>query len=161
MKVQIKCGSEGRRQVIRDPRNKINGIDYVEVYSRDHSYEKNVDDDSRNDHDLPHRSLLLLHFFKRITTINKNNIFLEGGIDTRPIKVEWATPADETKDYLSTGRDVHNLSVDNRNNLIVKDLSNHERNIIREIKEPDHVLLIRPDRDGDLSRYVLRIVQDE
>ncbi|MGH7790909.1 MAG: hypothetical protein ACREOB_01205, partial [Thermodesulfobacteriota bacterium] len=128
MRIQLKCGSEERRQAIRD--STLNAIDYLEVLPRTET--------------VP-RPLLLLFCFKPefLSELQEdNNVLIEGGVRIRDLGVAWMQVADTVIENLG---DV--------GNVVTNDLADEEKIAIQKIEERDRdrILIIRPTRDGDFS----------
>ncbi len=152
--VQIKCYNERRRMAIKDGgeaiNDKINGIDFLEIYQLESSH----DVGSKIAHENG-RTVFFLHFFKKISDLGKDNVIIEGGVRIKDIKVEGAERADKINDYLSSAGHTRIISQDVYSN---EDL----RNSIKELKEDSNkVLVVLPNREGDLSTYTLRLVKKD
>ena len=137
LRIQLKCGSEERRQALRD--SALNAIDYLEVLPRTEAVTG---------------PLLLLCCFKPdfLSELEKdNNILIEGGVRIRDLGVTWLQVA---KTVIENLGDIEND--------ITKDLANEEKTAIQNIEESDRdrILIIRPSRDGDFSMYTLRLIHD-
>lgn len=86
MAVHYTCGSELRRQKVRDPDTELNGIDYLEVLDRD-----------APPGIAPQRTLLV-KFLKPVTGLRDSNVHIEGGVRVTGIDVVWAFPTTEMED---------------------------------------------------------------
>jgi hypothetical protein len=132
MKNQLKCGTEARRQaVIKDFR--LNGIDYLELIP------------SGEPHTPP---LIIICFFKPVSTIEKKNIVIMGGTRIKDIIIEWAERADK-------------FTLKQQQQQLL--LSDHEIGIVNDINSTQHsecYLIIRPTSDGDFSTYTLKLIRD-
>src|SRR5215207_8962753 len=78
MALQVRCGTENRRQLVKNSPD-LNGIDYLEVYT------------SKNSPESGFRTLIVVYFFKSggLEEIRENNILFSGGVRIRKIKAEW------------------------------------------------------------------------
>jgi hypothetical protein len=83
VRIQLKCGTEGRRQAIKA--STLNGIDYLEVISPA---------------SVNRSPLLLLCFFKPFSGLDEDNVIIEGGIRKKNIWVEWARRTDDVTDEM-------------------------------------------------------------
>lgn len=128
--MQIKCGGEARRSAVRDDLN-INGIDYIEVLT--------VQSESNEFYPNP---LLVVHCFKTASNLDKNNIFIEGGVRVKNIEAAWA----------HLGTELDKPSVRNKMSL-------PEHKALEGVKNQDSALVVRSSVQGDFSTYVLAIVR--
>jgi len=134
--IHIKCGTDERRQAVRN--SKLNGIDYLEVFA---DLSGNIS-----------RALLLLHCFKTIqlSSLDKTNVSIYGGTRITGIIPEWAQDASTMATNLKK-----------RNDPIVNDLSPEEKSIITSLgSEAEYVFVIRPNNIGDFSTYTIQLVSD-
>lgn len=138
MRIQLKCGSDERRRMVKDPSSGLNAIDYLEVLPRTAT--------------VP-RPLLLLHFFKPelVSELRIDNVLIEGGIRKKDIGIAWIEVAKKV---------IENLN--DLGNTITADLKDDEKVAVSDIDEHDRdrVLIIRPITDGDFSMYTLRLIRD-
>src|ERR687897_3623678 len=82
MALQVRCGTENRRQLVKTSPD-LNGIDYLEVYTSKGSPEPGF------------RTLIVVYCFKSrgLAEIRENNILLSGGVRIRKIKAKWVQVA--------------------------------------------------------------------
>src|SRR5215211_6404479 len=114
MKNQLKCGTEGRRKAVRN--STLNGIDYLELIPS-------------SEPSTP--PLIIIHFFKPLFIIGKENVVITGGTRINSIGIEWAERADKFT-LKQQQLPLH---------------SQEEKDIINEInasQETEHYLIIRP-----------------
>jgi hypothetical protein len=138
MRNQLRCGTEGRRQAVKD--SSLNGIDYIEIIP------------SGAPNTAP---LIIIRFFKPVSIIGKNNILITGGTRIRDIGIEWAERAD--KFTLK-----QQLQVEQQQQLLLL-ISDHEKEIVDDIsstKDAEYYLIVRPSSDGDFSTYSLKLIFD-
>jgi hypothetical protein len=64
MRIQLKCGSEDRRQAVKNSVH-LNGIDYLEVLAPANINEK---------------PLLIVRFFKPVAGLTKDNLVIDGRV---------------------------------------------------------------------------------
>ena len=84
----------------------------------------------------PRQRTLLVRCLKAVPALTGDNVEIEGGERVKGIGVEWAFPAP----------------------LIPPELTNAaEETFFGLLDEPDHVLVVRTDSDGDFSTYRLRL----
>ncbi len=137
MGIQLICGSEERRQKVRD--SQLNGIDYLEVLPRT---------------EIAARPLLLLYCFKPISEqLHKDNVLIDGGVRIKDIGVAWTTVAKTVAENILLGPKTE----------VTKDLIDQEKHDIKSSisdRDLDRVLIIRPTSDGDFSSYTLRLIRD-
>lgn len=81
---------------------------------------------------------LLLRCLKPVAGLSKANIVIEGGERVLGIKVKWAYPPDSVPAH---------------------ETSDEERLFFATLPHPDQVLVVRIDKRGDASPYVLRLVR--
>ncbi len=149
-KIHVRCGSDQRRQQVKD--KGLNGIDYLEVFPTA----------------VNHKPLLFLYCFNsnNLSDIDKNKIMIKGGVRIKQIKSEWVKPANIIKNDLEN----------NVENEITKDLSSEEVNELTSMFDTldngddnnnnnsivtassKQILIIRPSSDGDFSTYKLLLV---
>ena len=127
------CCNERRREAVKEHPT-LNGIDYLEVLDRDAPTE--LDPDNRT---LRQRTLLV-HCFKAVSDLKKENVRIEGGVRITAIKVLWAFPA---SDFSSDPAQ--------------KFATLAERNFFLSLSQPDQVLVVRTDSNGDFSTYRLSL----
>ena len=104
----------------------LNGIDYLEVLDRDlpelHPFRQRT---------------LFLHFLKKITGLNRDNLRLSGGDRVRNVQIEWAAPGVPAPAALTV----------------------EEATLLAALPDADHVLVVRTDSTGDRSSYRLQLVR--
>lgn len=88
------------------------------------------------------KPLLVVHCFKAITGIKKDNIVIEGGVRIKNIAAEW----------VALGTDVASLKADGK-------VSDSEDAALSDVKGKDNVLVVRASTQGDFSSYELAFVQ--
>jgi hypothetical protein len=132
-----------RRIAVKESKT-VNGIDYLDVFT-------NKIPDSMlypSTSEKSFKSLVLIHCLKPITGIplNEDNVLIEGGIRTKNINAEWAYPASA---ILADS----NLS----SKLLTKD-----EMLIDELRDtPEKILVVRPDKVGDMTLYTLQLVSSD
>jgi hypothetical protein len=134
MGVQYFCKHKRRRQTVREhPTLTLNGIDYLEVLDRDAELLAS-----------PRQRTLLLRCIRPLsTTVTAENVEISGGVRITPVDVEWAARASDAGDLFGQG-------------LISED----ERDYFLGLEDPDHVLVVRTNSEGDYSTYLLCLVTD-
>ena len=132
MRTQYFCKHKRRRQAVREHPT-LNGIDYLEV----------MDHDAQRIPQSPRQRTLLVHCIKALPdTLTADNVKISGGVRITPINVEWAARAMDAEALLNDG-------------LIS---TTEERDYILALDEPDHVLVVRTNSEGDYSTYRLCLV---
>lgn len=81
MATQFRCGTELRRQQVRD-HTTLNGIDYLEVF-----------DQEAIAIGSPRQRTLLLRFLKAVPVVTADNIDIVGGVRVTPVRVQWVERA--------------------------------------------------------------------
>jgi hypothetical protein len=81
MATQFRCGTDRRRQLVREHAT-LNGIDYLEVFDQDAIAIGS-----------PRQRTLLLHFLKAAPALTADNIEIAGGVRVKPIGVRWVERA--------------------------------------------------------------------
>ena len=132
MTVQYRCRNTKRSQILRDSAVALNGIDFLEVLDRD-----------APEGTTPQRTLLLRMLKATPWGLTADNVQIVGGVRVTDIKVLWALRASDASDEL----------VDQ--GIITE----AEQGVFLALTEPDHVLVVRTNVDGDFSPYKLRLVQ--
>lgn len=135
MSIPQTCDDSERRIRVKEAQT-INGIDYLDVFVNKISGLENEDSEES------FSSLILVHCLIPVGNLNENNILIEGGIRIKNIGVEWAYPA-------TTLLSKPNLS----SKLLGKD-----EDVLKDLDEPKKVLVVRPDKVGDLTLYTLKLV---
>jgi hypothetical protein len=129
---QYFCDSK-RRAEAADDHPTINGIDYLEVL-----------DQEAIPLNSPRQHTLLVRCFKPLPSgtdaLAANNVEIGGGVRVTPVGVEWAGRASDAADLFAA-------------NLI----NAAERDFFLALDDPDRVLLVRTDSEGDFSNYRLRL----
>ncbi len=125
------CKNQKRSRVLRDATITLNGIDYLEVL----------------DHDAPsgtppQRTLLVRMLKGTPWGLSVGNVRIEGGVRVKGVQVAWALRASEASDALVTAGMI----------------TENEKNLFLNLPEPDRVLVVRTNADGDYSMYTLRLV---
>jgi hypothetical protein len=127
------CCNERRREAVKDHPT-LNGIDYLEVLDRDAPTQ--LDPDNRT---LRQRTLLV-RCFNEVSALNKENVRIEGGVKITDIKVLWAFPAPAF-----SGSPAQELA------------TSQESDFFLSQSQPDQVLVVRTDSNGDFSTYRLSL----
>ncbi len=132
MGLQYRCENEKRRRLLPDAAIPLNGIDYLEVL----------------DNDAPEttarqRTLLVRMFKPSPWDLSADNVQISGGVRVTAVNVLWVLRASEASDALvSQGI-----------------ITEAEKDFFLALPEPDHVLVVRTDSNGDFSTYELRLVR--
>ena len=144
MKFELKCGSEGRRREVVNL-NKLNGIDYLEIFTA------KLDSASTTN-----RPLVLLYFFKAITPaeLDKQSLFIEGGIRIKDIRIEWAQHAPEIVTAIKAKAPIIKDLLKDEIDTIIGAIGSNNTAIA-------NVLIIRLNKVGDFSTYTLRLIRSE
>ena len=129
---QYRCENQKRVQVLRDSGIALNGIDYLEVL----------------DEDAPvgtarQRTLLLRMLKAAPWGLGAGNVRIEGGVRVVAVGIRWVIRAADASPAL-VGEGV---------------ITEAERAFFLALPEPDRVLVVRTDTDGDFATYRLRLVQ--
>jgi hypothetical protein len=133
MGVQYFCRNKRRRQAIVDHAI-LNSIDYLEVLDRDALAEPPID--------TPRQRTLLVRFLRVLpASLTGDNVRIDGGVRVTPVKVEWAGRASDAGDLFANGR-----------------ITESERDFLLTQSEPDHLLVVRTNSEGDYSNYCLSLV---
>ena len=132
MAVQYRCKNTKRSQTLRDSLLPLNGIDYLEVLDKD-----------APEGTTPQRTLLVRMLKPTPWGLTASNVQIEGGVRVTAIKVLWVLRASEASDTLVS------------QGLITE----AEKDLFLALPEPDQVLVVRANTDGDFSPYQLRLVQ--
>ncbi len=117
------CPNEARRALARQ--KQFNGIDFLEV----------LDSEAPPGH--PPQQTLLAHCLQSVAGLTRDNVRIEGGVRVRPVRVDWALPADSPQ--------------------LPADLQTFLNDRLSAQERP-RVLVVRTDRRGDFSTYVLRLI---
>jgi len=120
------CCNENRKgAVLQNPT--LNGIDFLEVLDYD-AIPLNS----------PRQQTLLLHCLKAVpTTLNTDNVLIQGGESVTSIGVDWVSPASAPPSDKTTLQ---------------------EQAYFSSLVDASKVLLVRTDKTGDFSPYKLRLV---
>ena len=134
MRIQYFCKHERRRQAVRGHPT-LNGIDYLEV----------LDHDALLMSPSPRQRTLLVRCIKALPdTLTSDNVEILGGVRITPIDVEWAIRAADAGTLFDDGL----ISID-------------ERDYFLGIEDPNYVLVVRTNSEGDYSTYRLRLITDD
>ncbi len=134
MGIQFFCANPRRRQAVLDHPT-LNGIDYLEVLDRDALA-------TEPPMDTPRQRTLLVRFLKALPgDLGGRNVLIRGGVRVSPVRVLWAGRAGDADALLAAGR-----------------ITPSERDHLLSLAEPDHVLAVRTDAEGDYSTYRLLLV---
>ncbi|MFQ5927783.1 MAG: putative baseplate assembly protein, partial [Terriglobia bacterium] len=87
---------------------------------------------------IPRQRTLLVRCLKPVPALTANNVRIEGGVRITPVKVLWAFPATAMPDPPVTAQ---------------------EQAFFSSLPEPDHLLVVRTDSDGDFSAYRLSLAR--
>lgn len=132
MTMQFFCKHKHRRQAVRD-HGGFNGIDYLEVMDRDAKLLGG-----------PRQRTLLVRCVNTLAIpVSAENVRISGGVRITPVKVEWAAPATDAATLY--GDDL---------------ISEEEQNYFFSLDEPDHIILVRTNSEGDYFTYRLHLVTD-
>lgn len=131
MALQYFCDNPFRAQRLRtDPAISLNGIDYLEVLDQESPVET-----------LRQRTLMVRLFRSVPSTLVAGNVRITGGVRITPIAVEWIGVAGQAAALEAAGL-----------------INGDERTYFSSLSDPDQVLLIRTDSDGDYSPYTLSLI---
>jgi len=135
------CDNSERRIAVKESKT-INGIDYLDVFTNkisDFVLSPDISEES-------FRSLILIHCLKPISNLSEDNVLIDGGIRIKNVNVEWAYPANV-------------LLADS--NLSSKLLTKEESTIAELRDNPEKILVVRPDKVGDLTLYSIQLVSSD
>lgn len=135
MGTQYRCKNQQRTRLVREHPT-LNGIDYLDVL------------DQETPTGSPRQRTLLLHCFKNLPALRRENVRLEGGVRVRPVEVEWAFLASE---FSTEPADAGKVP----NNLVTP----AERDFFAGLMDKARVLVVRTGSTGDFSTYTLRLVE--
>ncbi|HEY3057557.1 MAG TPA: putative baseplate assembly protein [Chloroflexota bacterium] len=121
------CPDETRKALVRAD-GSLNGIDYVEVL------------DQAAPSGTPRQQTLLLRCLRPVDGLGQGNLRVEGGVRITNINVEWAFAADSPDLAVQLDPDEGELLA-----------------LVGQLDDPDRLLVVRTDRPGDFSTYVLRL----
>jgi hypothetical protein len=127
------CSDEERRAAVADPASGLNGIDYLEVL-----------DSEVPDTELKQRILVLRFFKGGLAGLTAENVRIEGGVRIRPVGVIWALPLQEV-----AGAPLELVPQAEKDFLALHFAGE---------PEPETVLIVRTDSNGDYSIYRLSLV---
>ena len=132
MATQYFCPNQTRRQlVLEDEAAGLNGIDYLEVLDSDAPEERN------------RQRTLLVRCLRTVPAgLTKENVQISGGVRVTPVRVAWASRADDLPP---------SPSVDNPPTA-------EERDFLTALPDSDQVFVVRTDSYGDYSPYRLTLV---
>jgi len=134
------CDNSERRIAVKESKT-INGIDYLDVFTnKSPDLSSDVSEES-------FQSLILVHCIKPISNdLNEDNVLIDGGIRIKSINIEWAYPANS----LLT------------NSGLLSSLLTKDESLIEELRDnPENILVVRPDKIGDLTLYTLQMVSSD
>jgi len=132
MGLQYRCDNQKRHQLLRDAGIALNGIDYLEVLDKDAPQEEERQ-----------RTLLVRLLKADPWGLNVGNVQIDGGVRVTGVKVIWVLRAAEASDaHVSQGL-----------------ISEAEKDFFLGLTEPENVLVVRTNTEGDFSTYWLRLVQ--
>lgn len=132
MGTQYFCKSERRRQEVRDRDDLgLNGIDYLEVL-----------DQEAIPLGSPRQRTLLVRCIRALDpAVSASNVEIHGGVRVKPITVEWAGRAADAATLFADGL-----------------IDENERDFLLAQREPENLLVVRTDSEGDYSTYRLCLV---
>src|SRR5574340_684011 len=87
----------------------------------------------------PRQRTLLLRCLQPVAALVRDNVVIDGGERVRNIRVEWVAPADAVPASVANAA---------------------ERALFAAVPHAERVLVVRVDKLGDASPYVLRLVRD-
>lgn len=131
---QLRCADPVRRQLL-DGSPGINGIDFLEVIDREAPVDLGI-----------RQRTLVVRCFHAVASgvLNAARVRIEGGVRVTAVRALWAAPLPEV---LAPG---------------FPHIPGAEQTFFSTLfageGEPDHLLLVRTDSDGDFSTYQLRLV---
>jgi hypothetical protein len=132
MAIQIKCGTEDRRNAVKK-HPIINGIDYLEILQIKGK-------DGKIDISIP--PFILVFCLKSVKEINDKNIIIKGGVRIKDIVVKSVTIGPDIKKILNEFKKV----------MPVPSFSD---------KEIDRLIVVHPSSNGDFSPYMLKIIDSQ
>ncbi len=130
MNTQFWCKNPERRTLVKEHPT-LNGIDYLEVW------------DLQAPKGSPRQRTLLVHCFKKISGLSRDNVLITGGVRVTPIKVLWAYPAASIPAPPAPGAVINAA----------------ENKLLGRLPDRDNVLVVRTDSAGDYSTYTLQLVK--
>jgi hypothetical protein len=131
MSTQYFCDNKRRAQIIRaDPAILLNGIDYLEVL------------DSESPEEALRQRTLLVRLLRAVPALTADNARIEDGVRVAPVGVEWVGSAAAAATLLADGL-----------------ITPAEAAFFSAQPQPDRLLLVRTDSDGDFSTYTFRLVE--
>ncbi len=125
------CTNRKRGQVLRDAPIPLNGIDYLEVLDRD-----------APPGTLPQRTLLVRMWKTAPWGLTASNVRIQGGVRVTGIQVLWVLRAADASDALVASGQI----------------TAAEKDFFLALPDPDQILVVRTDSEGDFSVYTLRLV---
>jgi len=123
------CPDETRKALVR-AEGSLNGIDYVEVL------------DQATPSGSPRQQTLLVRCLRPVGGLDQDNLRIDGGVRVTNIGLEWAFPGDSPDLAVQLDPDEAELLA-----------------LIGQLEDLDRLLVVRTDRPGDFSTYVLRVSQ--
>jgi hypothetical protein len=139
MATQYFCENEKRHNAARQHPT-MNGIDYLEVLDSDYNLIFPDEADAALRDSLRQR-ILIVRLLKSVpSSLDRDNIHLQGGVRLAPVEVLWA----QSVAYLL-------------DNDVDPALSGEELDYLGALDEPENVLVVRTSSPGDYSRYKLSI----
>ncbi len=125
------CTNRKRGAILRDAPIPLNGIDYLEVLDQD-----------APPGTQPQRTLLVRMWKAAPWGLTGSNVRIEGGVRVTGIQVEWVLRASDASDALVTSGQI----------------TAAEKDFFLALPDPDQILVVRTDSEGDYSAYTLRLV---
>src|SRR6266542_1295869 len=123
------CPDETRKALAR-ANGSLNGIDCVEVL------------DQATPSGSPRQQTLLVRCLRPVGGLDQDNLRIDGGVRVTNIGLEWAFPGDSPDLAVQLDPDEAELLA-----------------LIGQLEDLDRLLVVRTDRPGDFSTYVLRVSQ--
>ncbi len=125
------CTNRKRGPILRDAPISLNGIDYLEVLDRD-----------APSGSPPQRTLLVRMWKAAPWGLSASNLRIEGGVRVKGVQALWALRASEASDAL----------------VAAGTITEDEKDFFLALPDPDQVLVVRTDSEGDYATYTLRLV---
>jgi hypothetical protein len=125
--MEMFCPDDTRKALVR-AEGVLNGIDFLEVLDR------------AAPPDTPAQQTLLVRCLRPIGAMTQDNVRVDGGVRITAIQVVWARAA--------SSPDLATLLGATEPDLLA---------LIGQLPDPDRLLVVRTDRPGDFSTYVLRL----
>jgi hypothetical protein len=124
MDIQYRCKNQQRTRLVREHPT-LNGIDYLEVL------------DQEAPTGSPRQRTLLVHCFKDLPALQRENVRLEGGVRVSPVEVEWAFLASEFSTKPADAGEVPNNLVTPAERKFLAGLMNKARVLVVRVQLGD------------------------